>query len=116
MEDFHIVWVCVTPCLISAHIQIINMLMTLSPVSDFSFTLEWMCMSDMFICCSHQNPRPLCPGHCCCEASVSQLSSAGRSPGVRLKRGTQGARVVLGPLRDPPAVPVAASAHAAAAV
>lgn len=48
-EDLHvaekasIVWVCVTLCLISPHIQIINMVMTLQLVV-FLFTLVYTCV------------------------------------------------------------------------
>ena len=73
------------------------MLMTLQLVI-FLVTLEHVRMSDAFIHYSHHDPQPLCPGHGCCGASAPRLSSAGRSPGVRLERGTQGARAALGPL------------------
>lgn len=66
-EDLHvaekvsIVWAYVTLCLISAHIQIINMVMTLQLVV-FLLPLNTRVL-DVFLWFSHHHPHPLCPGH-----------------------------------------------------
>lgn len=57
-EKASLVWVCVTVCLISAHTQIINMVMTLQLVV-FLFTLEFTRVGCVSVVYPPQSPAPL---------------------------------------------------------